>query len=145
MIEEDAVVARVVNGQVWVEKERRSACSGCSRSCSVGAVDSWQGSDVTSLKVHSSIDLVPGDRVLIGLSEDALLRGSCRVYLLPLAGFLLGAWLGNQFLPCLVSLATDLTAAIGGMLGLAATILISGFLQGSDSSRIEPVVLRKLG
>lgn len=141
MIEEEAVVARIENGQVWVEKARRSACSGCTQTCTAGTLDAWRSGSTASLPVSSSIEVQPGDRVLIGLPEEAIVRGSCRVYLMPLAGLFVGAGLGQALLPS----AADLAAASGGLLGLAATVFFLAINRVPETARIEPLVLRKLG
>jgi sigma-E factor negative regulatory protein RseC len=144
MIEEEAVVAEVEAGRVWVEKVRKSACGSCQQSCTSAVVGDFMGESTVRLPVISCIDVAPGDRVLIGVREDALLKGSLAVYLLPLVGLFAGAILGKAMGSFFFSVTSDFAAIIGGLLGLIGTIAFLKFAMGISQDKLQPVVLRKL-
>lgn len=144
MIEEEAVVACIESGQVWVEKARKSACSSCTQSCASAVVGEFIGEPKIRLAVISPIDVQPGDRVLVGLREDALVKGSLSIYLLPLAGLFAGAMLGKSIGLHLFSITTDIAAIIGGLFGLIGTFAFLKFTPRLSHSELQPVVLRKI-
>lgn len=145
MIEEEAVVTRVEGNRVAVEKERKSACSGCQQSSCASSVTSrlFEGKTV-SLWASASGEFKPGDRVVIGLREDALVQGAFLIYVVPLAGLLAGALLGQFVADQTGLLDSDMLSALGGIGGMGlffAGIRFSSFKLGTDAS---PVVLRKI-
>jgi sigma-E factor negative regulatory protein RseC len=146
MIEEEAIVAEIeAGGRVWVEKARQSACGSCAQPCATASVADYFDKTRRRWAVASPIELRPGDRVVLGLPEDALVKGALAVYLLPLLGLLAGSILGNALASSWSAATANAAAALGGGGGLAATI---AFLQRSQAlSRSVPqaVVLRKIG
>lgn len=144
MIEEEAVVACVESGRIWVEKTRRSSCGSCTQSCASAVVGEFMGESKIRLAVVSPIDVQPGDRVLVGIREDALLKGSLILYLFPLAGLFAGAILGKSIGLHLSSMTTDIAAIIGGLFGLIGTLAFLKFTPRLSRSELQPVVLRKI-
>lgn len=141
MIEEEAVVSRVEGGAVWVEKTSQSACGSCQQSCSV--VQNQVEKSV-ALPAFSDIDLHPGDRVVIGIRERALLLGALGMYLLPLAGLFAGALAGKAIALQMAIDSIDGVAVLGALFGLLLVFFIlrsSAILSGDD---YHVVVLRKV-
>jgi sigma-E factor negative regulatory protein RseC len=138
MIEEEAYVAAVADGQIWIEKQRQTACSGCAQACPSASVSGFFASKPVRLKVLSDVAVLPGDRVVVGIAEEALASGSLWIYLLPLLGLFAGALLG-KFL-----LGSDIASALGGLAGMGLCY------AGLKASRLlerqgyQPVILRKL-
>ena len=138
MIEEEAYVAEVADGRVWIEKSPGSACAGCAESCPSSLAGGLFGGKRVRLPVDCGLALRPGDKVVVGVAEDALLGASLLVYLLPLLGLFAGALLG-KFLA-----GSDLASALGGLSGLGLSF------AGLKSSRLPsgrgcaPVILRKI-
>lgn len=99
MIEENAVVAKIENGQVWVESKQGSGCSGCQQkaSCSTSALSKLVKK--RSVAVDSAFKLNVGDEVVVGIEEGILLRASLMLYLLPLIFMFLGGGLGSWLIP----------------------------------------------
>ncbi|MGZ8216042.1 SoxR reducing system RseC family protein [Methylomagnum sp.] len=145
MIEEEAVVARVDEaGTVWVEKSRQSACASCDKGCPSATVGDYFGDSTVSLPATSAIDVNAGDRVVVGVSEGAFLKGSLGLYLLPLLGMFAGSILGNAIGPSLFAIPADAAAIIGGLLGLMGTLALLKFTPVLPRHQLRPVVLRKL-
>jgi sigma-E factor negative regulatory protein RseC len=145
MIEEEATVARVDEGRVWVEKIRQSACSSCKQTCASATVGRHLDGKPTAFSVISDIELHPGDRVVVGVREDALVLGSLGIYVLPLLGLLLGAILGQGIAKNIAVDAADVGAMAGGFTGLLISFGFLKFTPIFSRSRFQPMVLRKLG
>ena len=96
MITEQAVVTACDKGRVEVRLQRASACGHCelSQGCGAGAIGRLLGNRSRPLLVETEQDLRPGDEVLLGLSERALVRASLLVYGLPLAVMVVAGLLG---------------------------------------------------
>ncbi|CAI8776154.1 SoxR reducing system RseC family protein [Methylocaldum szegediense] len=145
MIEEEAVVSHTEPGKVWVEKPRRSACGGCLRQCASGVVDRYFGAPTIRLQVLSPIDVQVGDRVVLGIQEDAFVKGSFCAYLIPLLGLFLGAILGNIIVFSLaLDVSSDGASVIGGAIGLSLSFIILRFTGVLSRDKLSPVILRKL-
>ncbi len=100
MITERAVVTRCEGGQAEIMLQRASACGDCelSQGCGTGALGKLLGNRSRPLLIDTQQDLKPGDNLLLGLSESALVSASLTVYGLPLLAMvvagLLAALLG---------------------------------------------------
>ncbi len=139
MIEEEAYVAEVAEGRVWIEKNRTSACSGCAQSCPSSLAGGLFGEKRIRLQVSTNLPLQPGDKVLVGVSEDALARGSLWVYLLPLLGFFAGALLGKSIA------GSDLASGVGGLFGLILCFAGLKSVRLFERENFQPVILHKIG
>ncbi len=145
MIEEEVAVAEVSHRQVWVEKAQRSACASCEQVCSSSVVDRFfNNRQPKRLQVDTSIALKRGDKVIIGIREDALIRGFLLIYLLPLLALFAGA-MGGSYLSTLLSFPTNETLSIaGGLLAFSLCLVIIKRSQVLEHNSLKPVVLRKI-
>jgi sigma-E factor negative regulatory protein RseC len=107
-------------GFAIVETQAQAACGGCQAKsgCSTSVISGLFRRRRNRLKVLNPIQAVPGQQVIIGLQEQALVSISLVAYLLPLLSLLLGAiglqeaaaqwqWHGGE-----------LASIIGGLSGL---------------------------
>ena len=65
----------------------------------------------------------PGDRVLIAVAREALLRASLVVYAVPVLGLLAGAAAAQVVAGAIAPAAAEPSAGIGGLAGAAAGAL----------------------
>ena len=119
LIVETGRVLSVEEDSLWVETIQKSTCSGC-------AAKSGCGQNVLSSLVEKSAYLrvlldgrSPGDFhrgsiVRIGIPANVIAVGSMIVYLLPVAGMIVGAALGKHLF------ASDPLSALCGFAGLFA-------------------------
>lgn len=140
MIEEHARVVAIADGEVWVETQRQTACGACmaNKGCGTAVLSKVLGKRQARVRAHSQLPLAVGDEVIIGIEENALLKGSLAVYMLPLMGMFLGTLLGQGLD------ASEHVAVVSGMLGL-----LLGFAglrvfsrQVQTDVRFQPVVVR---
>ncbi|MBP8184328.1 MAG: SoxR reducing system RseC family protein [Pseudomonas sp.] len=143
MIEEPGQVVSLDEGAVWVATSRKSTCSSCAANagCGQGLLDKLAiSSQRGTVRALTDLNLAVGDKVVIGLREDALVRASLLVYLLPLLGLFIGALTAEHF-----ALGEPLSIA-AGLLGFTA----AGFWLHRYSQQrladpaLQPVVLRAL-
>lgn len=144
MIEQTGKVVRVVGDRVWVEAEQRSSCGDCSAKmgCGHALIGKALGGRLNTVQVRAALGVQTGDCVVLGVREDALLRSSLAVYLLPLAGLILGAVVGTA----LFVNGGDLPALLGGGLGFAAGMWwVRGFGgRAAGTEKYQPVILRRI-
>lgn len=118
-----------------VEKlEDSSSCAGCMQVCPPALLKRLRRSSATRWQTPIQHTARPGDVWRVGVDPAALLRGAGRVYVLPLAGLLTGAILGND-------MAGDAGAALGGLTGLA--LFLCWFWLSRPVSREIPLVFIK--
>lgn len=145
MILESGRVARLEGHFAWVVCESRTDCARCAegKGCGGGLLGRWLGNRLHEVRaVAGADDLAPGDRVLLGLPETALLAGAAVVYLAPLlvflAGAVVGGWLGGE--------AADGAQIIGAVIGLGlglAWVRVYSRRVALDS-RFQPRVVRRI-
>lgn len=118
MMTEEGCVLSVDEDGLWVETQQSSACGQCAarKGCGQSFLAKSLMAKMTSVKAYfgSSNKRIwkPGDRVVIGIEESALLKATLISYFIPLCMLLLGAWLGSAFGD------GDVYGAIGATLGL---------------------------
>ena len=148
MIEETAEVVGIDDEGVWVETRRRSTCSGCAaeHGCGTAVLSKVLGTRRTRIRVLADMPLAVGDRVLIGIAERALVRGSLAVYAVPLLALLLGAVLGRLGAGSGLWASGEAASLVLGLAGLAAGLLwLKRFTRRIQRDRnYQPVVLRRL-
>ena len=95
MITETAMVTRCEGRQVELELRRGAVCGGCelNQGCGTGALGRLLGHRAKPIVIATNLDLKPGDRVQLELSETALVRASLTIYGLPLLGMIVGGLL----------------------------------------------------
>ena len=123
---------------VWVETERKTTCSSCSarHGCGQHLAEKYRPSSAFAyIRASSDWSLAEGDRVLVGIPENSLLKASVVVYLLPLLLVLAALWLSQ---------AADFGDGITLM--LSALGLVVGFIparklgaQEGDMCRVKVV------
>jgi len=93
MATEEGVVTSVGSGgTAWVRTVRSSACKACS------ARHSCKPDDSKSMKVEvlNPLGAKPGERVVLTFDTGSLLKATFLLYILPIAGLLAGAIIGNH-------------------------------------------------
>jgi len=148
MIEETATVIDCVDSQARVEVQRRSTCQSCNAKsgCGTAVFSKTLGKKVSQFTVENSLDLSVGDKVLVGMHENAFLTGSVIVYLLPLITMMLFALLGEWSAVLLYGYSSEahtiVFATIGFIVGLRVISIFS--LRIKNDTRYQPIAIRKL-
>jgi sigma-E factor negative regulatory protein RseC len=147
VLEETAQVVSVEEGHVWVETRRRSTCSSCSveAGCGVAALSKALGKRRNVLRVIARMPLNVGDLVVIGIREQALVKGSLAVYAVPLLLLMVGALLGELGARQFLWDNAETASALLGIAGLAAGLVwLKKFTwRIRKDENYQPVVLRR--
>ncbi len=146
MIEEEAyVVCLEAEGYAWVETRRQESCHSClaGKGCGAVTLARWMGQRAARIRALDPINSQVGDRVVVGISEQALLKGSFVVYMVPLVCMIGMAVLGDHLAAGnaneeVISLLTSLLG-----LGVGLTWLFHFARKSSKDSRYQPVILRR--
>jgi sigma-E factor negative regulatory protein RseC len=146
MIEEAGQVVSCEGEFAWVETERKSSCSSCAanKGCGTGVVSKFYNGRFSRVKALNPIHAAPGDMIVLGLAEEALVRGSLAIYGLPLLTLLLMALLGNAVANEAGMQEADGLIALFGMAGLLLGFyLVRMFSRKiARDDRYQPVILR---
>lgn len=144
MIEEQAVVVGVDQDQVLLEIVRNKPCGLCgqTRGCGISIWGRLLGHRNNLFRADNQINAHPGDNVVVGIDEKALLTSSLAAYGVPLFSLLIGAALGGSFTP--VSSNADVYAFVGAGAGLVLGLLwLRWHAAGRGvNTRYRPVLLR---
>jgi sigma-E factor negative regulatory protein RseC len=144
MIEERGRIIALVGDQARVTAERRSACGQCSvnNACGTSLLERVFGRRPVELLAHNPIGAQVGDEVVVGLSEQGLLRTAAAAYLVPILGLIIGASVGERF----GGAHPEVASVLGALIGLA---LAFWWLRGysvalTQRPERQPVILRRL-
>ncbi|NGX16749.1 SoxR reducing system RseC family protein [Wenzhouxiangella sp. XN24] len=141
MITETGRVLEVDGDWAWVACRRQVECPRCAegRGCGGGVLGKLLGDRLHKVRAATgSVAVEPGDQVLIGLGEDAVLRAAAAVYLVPLvAALAVGATAAT------ITGGGDLAAIAGAAAGL---ILGLGWARRygrrvAADAALQPVIL----
>ena len=147
MIEEQAQVIAIQGDKLLLQAQTQSACGSCSVSsgCGTSVISKIVGRKFTRFQATNNVAAEIGDTVVVGISEDALIKGSLMMYILPLMSMFLFA------LSVDLGLAVDENGRELLVIGAAVTGLIAGamasrwyFNRSSSALLFSPVVLRKI-
>lgn len=148
MIEETGYVIAADREYVWVESASRDHCTHCSAKagCGTASLQKWFKRKPNRLRLSKTQDLKPGDQVLIGIPEQALVKGSFLIYMLPLLALLAGAISGAMIND---AMGWSMRDPLSLLLAFAALLLslmrIKRYLHmEGQSSRYEAVILRRI-
>jgi sigma-E factor negative regulatory protein RseC len=145
MIEEYAVVTALIGNQATLELERRAACGICgqTRGCGNATWGKLLGHDSHAFTAENPVNASVGDSVVVGIDEKAVLNSAFYLYVVPLAGLLIGTLVANYFF------TNQLYVILGAVVGLVTGFLwVKGYLIGHNQSGIayskkyQAVILR---
>ena len=147
MLEETAQVVRIKGDEVWVETQRRSSCASCSaeKGCGTATLSKVLGNRRNVVRVLSAIPLGVGDQVVIGIREEALVRGSLAVYAVPILLLLLGGLIGELGAKQFIWQNAEFASVTLGISGLIAGLVwLKRFTRRiQNDPNFQPVVLRR--
>ena len=145
MIEEKAMVVAIEGANVLLQTQRRSACQSCSvkQGCGTSVLAKVVGQRSSQILVINTLGANLGDEVVIGINDNALVKGSLLIYALPLILLLVGALLGELWAQS-YGFNAELMSIVSGVAGFAlAMILVRYALYKSQfKNEIQPHMLR---
>jgi len=146
MIEESAQILSCDEQFAIVETEVQTACGGCQsqHSCGTSVLAGLFKNRHNRLRVLNPIQAKPGERVIIGLREQALVQASLMAYLLPLVCMIGLAIAADRFGVSLGWTDTELFSILAGLLGLLGGLLLLNWFtrRHRHDAAYQAVVLR---
>jgi len=146
MLEEQGIVVEINEQFAIVETKRTSLCGQCAanKGCGTASLASILGQKPTTIQVVKHKNTKVGDKVLIGLEEQALLKSAFAFYLPPLLGLFVAA-LGYDILAKTTPLPNhEILTVLAGLLGF-----FTGFMwvkrlaiRLSENTHYQPVILK---
>ena len=147
MIEEQAQVVAVKGKVLLLQAKTQSACGSCavSKGCGTSVLAKVVGRKFTQFQADNSVNADVGDTVVVGIPENALLKGSMVMYVIPILAMLFFALLADYFLAVALQ-QRDLMVAAVSIMGLVfGSIVSKGYFSRQSSQHLfAPVVLRKI-
>ena len=147
MIEEKAIIISTEGQFAWVETQRKSTCQSCSvnKGCGTATISKVVGNKRNMVKVLNPIEAQAGEQVVVGLQEDALVRGSLLLYALPLLLMFVVAFIGQSLALNLGVTESETLTIVFALAGLAVGFyLVKRFTDRiSEDERYQAVILRK--
>lgn len=144
MIETEAVVVKIEDVFAYVKAERKSSCSSCSESnCGTSVLANFFGLKTPLYRASNEVGANVGDRVVVGMNESALFKGTLLLYLLPLFLLFVGAAAGSAL--AATAEVQDGYSVAGALIGLAAGFLCLKFLSSKVGlgRQFQPVILSR--
>lgn len=145
MIEGTAHVVAVEGNMVWLVPEAGSSCGGCASASACGS--KGIGTTASRLEMRrfqlvNDAGLRVGERVVIGIRENALIKASITAYAIPLAALLtagaLAQWAAGNDLITMAAMCAGLALGLGlARLG-AGRLLVRGELAPRFIRRASP-------
>jgi len=146
MLKESGIVIEVFDQFAIVQTERTSYCGQCTanKGCGTASLSSVLGQKYTRIKVINHGFVKVGDKVVIGLEEQALLKSSVVLYLLPLLSLFVFA-LGYEMLVTIGEWPHyEPLTILAGILGLFIGLNLAKRIirQFSKETKLKPVMLQ---
>jgi len=136
-IEESGTVVEVLDHTALVRLKRSSACSGCA---SAGQCHAGRGEREQLLEALNEIGAAAGDAVRVAVSARAVMNASAKIYLLPVAGLLLGAGTAQFLATAFISgQAGGNAAGFGGIAGAILGVLLGRRLGSRTATGTAPL------
>lgn len=145
MIETEAVVVRIEHAIAYVQVERKSSCSGCTESsCGTSVLANFFGKRTPLYGASNEVGAKVGDRVVVGLNESALFKGTLLLYLFPLLLLFVGAVAGSAL--AATAEVKDGYSVAGAFIGLVAGSLGLKLLSSNIGlgRQFQPVILSRM-
>lgn len=135
-IEESGTVVEVRGRTALVRLKRSSSCSGCA---SAGLCHAGRGENEQLLEALNEAGAAVGAAVRVAVPARAVVTASARIYLLPVAGLLVGAGAAQFLAGALISASAGANAAgFGGIAGAILGVLLARRL-GSRAAAAAPL------
>ncbi|MET0065471.1 MAG: SoxR reducing system RseC family protein [Candidatus Thiodiazotropha sp.] len=147
MIEETARIVRVEGDFAVVETQQQAACGSCQSAggCSTSVLAGLFKRRDNELRVLNTLDVRPGEQVVIGVQERALVKISLLAYLMPLIGMIAGAIVIDSWAQRYLVIQGELPQIIGGLSGLMAGFWVLRWFSRNRSRdpEYQAVILRR--
>lgn len=142
MITEDGIVTFATPETAWIKTTRSAACESCSSKDSCGV--SHHPSEEMTVILPNTLDVMEGDRVVVGINSGPMLFLSFLLYVFPIILLIIGALIGDALAPILKMNSSGLSMGFAFLLFTVAFIIIRKKQAGmSKKDKYKPFLVRK--
>ncbi len=145
-MDQDVIVVRIEGNHAFVEAGGANAgCGRCHEAggCQSSVLGQLFGTKPRQFRVLNLIGAVPGEHVIVRIAEGAPMRAALLAYAVPVL-FLLAGAIGGSVLSAHQNSGNDTAAALGGLGGLLAGVLVGLAFHGRRTGKTAaPVLLRR--
>jgi len=145
LVEGIAHVVALEGGTVWLVPEQTGSCGGCAASSACGAKGIGTIAsrlEARRFQIDNPSNLVVGERVVVGIRENALIKASITAYAIPLAALLtagaLAQWKFGSDLVTMMAMVGGLVIGLGFSRISASRLLMQGNLAPRFIRRARP-------
>jgi len=140
-----ALVVAIEGDIAWLEPEQNSSCGGCASASAcaskgIGTVASRL--EARRFKLVNDAGLRIGDRVVVGINENAVLKASITAYVIPLATLLisggLAQWVAGSDMVTIPAMLAGLLFGLWLARGRAENMMLKGDLAPRFIRRAGP-------
>ncbi|MDD4914087.1 MAG: SoxR reducing system RseC family protein [Methylococcales bacterium] len=103
MIEEQAVVTRIADGQVWIRSLHAGGCGGCMQKAACVTATMAKLLPKREFSVDCDMTLQAGDQVVVAIDDAHLLSTSLLLYMAPILAMLTAVGIASQSMPAAVA------------------------------------------
>ncbi len=137
---ETGKVERVEGAFAWVMTERKGTCDGCGQR---GCCSVIEGSNQMLVRASNALNAKQGDEVELFLNPKTRIKGMMVIYILPVAGLLVGALSGGS-LSRIVGLGENLGSLLFAFVGLGLGFLLVRIaaLRMESREELTPIISR---
>ncbi|MDQ6996834.1 MAG: SoxR reducing system RseC family protein [Mariprofundus sp.] len=144
-MEQQVTVIAVEGADAIVSGRRASACGDCAGKTSCATMGSWV-ERIIELRLRNQIGATVGDKVLLDVPDNAVLRIAFRLYAMPMVAFVAVGLATRSLTLYLGWPGVEALAALGGMAAVLAYYLwYKSHLAGNDASGLDVRMVRVLG
>lgn len=147
LVEGFAHVVAVENGTVWLEPEQTGGCGACASASACGAKGIGTLADrleARRFSLPNRDNLRVGERIVVGVSEKALVKASLTAYAIPLAAMLfcgaMAQWAAGSDLFTMAAMFGGLALGLLGARLNAARLTARGELSPQFLRRADVVI-----
>lgn len=142
MSTEKGVVEKIENEFAWVRAQRKSACAGCGNRSHCSIIE---GGNRMLVKATNVVNADRGDSVEIHMNSSFQLKCIFIVYMIPVLGIIIGAFL-SESLSILIGINASMGTAIFTLTGFLLSLTISRALihKITNGNEINPTIKRVL-
>ena len=133
MITEDGIVTHATPEKAWIKTTRSAACESCSSKDSCGG--SHHPSEEMTIVVPNTLNVLEGDRVIVGIESGPMLVLSFFLYVFPIIMLIIGALIGDAIAPVLEMNKSALSMGVGFLLFAVAFLIIRKKQAGMSKKR----------
>ncbi len=141
-MEEEGIVIGYKGDKALVRTERSMACNHCA---SASICEAISGGKEMVIEAENPVKARKGERVVVSVEEERIVRVSLITYLIPTLAFIVGILLGRE--ATFTGLNREIASALGGFLLLILSFFIVRILgrRMEEERRIHPVIIKTIG